>query len=642
MLKGKIIISFLLLGILIVLLSSSFTSNSKSYNRFYQSNIQSFNDELAGLTRLIHQANLDDKKQRDNIAIAINSTRIKMKACDFWLRYLEPVAYKKINGPLPVEWETEVFEKHEAPYKREGGGLTLAWQYLEDGNTSKDSLQNLINTSTASLQTFLADSITSQLNSYHHFFLCNRLFLLDLATIYTSGFDCPDKKMIIPELLAMMEQTSLIYNTYNQEFHTHSLGDNYLAQYNRAIGFVKDQSKEYDKFDHYTFIREFVNPLFRMNQQYIAQYKVQSSSYMDYSLNDDVLSIFDKNLYRAQNTKGIYSRITDEKTLTEIDSIGKLLFYDPILSGDNKRSCASCHKLDNYLTDNSRATELQFNSNKPLGRNQPSLVNSVYNHLLNLDGKFLTLQDQAKGVITNPEEMGSKEEEVVTRVLSTPVYKACLTRFATLSNDKKAVSIKHITSALTYFYGKFSNYYSPFDEAMNEKKELDKEAIAGFNIFMGKGQCGTCHFAPQFNGIKPPYINNEFEVIGVPAAVAAKQLSNDDGRFKVHAAAETKNAFRTPTIRNTAFTKPYMHNGIYNTLEEVIDFYDAGGGAGKGIAVNNQTLASDSLKLTATEKKQLIAFIHSLSENIPFETPPQHLPLSKSAALNQRKPGGEY
>jgi cytochrome c peroxidase len=77
-------------------------------------------------------------------------------------------------------------------------------------------------------------------------------------------------------------------------------------------------------------------------------------------------------------------------------------------------------------------------------------------------------------------------------------------------------------------------------------------------------------------------------------------------------------------------------------MEEVIDFYDAGGGAGKGIAVNNQTLPADSLRLTVTEKKQLIAFINSLSENIPFETPPQQLPLSKSKVLNQRKPGGEY
>jgi cytochrome c peroxidase len=639
--KKKVIIPLVLLGAIIISLSSSFTNNSKFYTRLYKNNISEFDKALDDLQAIIRQAAITDQKQKENIAKAINSTRAKMKGCDFWLRYLEPVAYKKINGPLPVEWETEVFEKFEAPYKREGAGLTLAFQYLQEENISKDSLQKLIDASTTSLKTFLEDSITAQLDSYHHFFLCNRLFLLDLATIYTSGFDCPDTDVIVAELLSMMQQTAFIYNTYNQEFQQHTLGDDYLALYTNAIAFIKKQPAEYEKFDHFSFIKEYINPLFKINQQYITRYKVQSSSYMDYSLNDEVLSIFDKNLYRAQNTKGIYSKINDKKILAEIDSIGKLLFYDPVLSGDNKRSCASCHKLDNYLAG-SASSELKFNSTEPLARNQPTLINAVYNHLLNLDGKFLTLQEQAKGVITNPDEMGGDEERVVKKIMSVPLYKEALTKFAKYSTNKEIISIKHITSAITYFYGKFSSYYSPFDEAMNNNKQLGEEAKAGFNIFMGKAQCGTCHFAPQFNGIKPPYINNEFEVIGVPANETGNQLSNDNGRFAVHTATETKNAFRTPTIRNTAFTMPYMHNGVYKTMEEVIDFYDAGGGAGKGIAVNNQTLPADSLRLTVTEKKQLIAFINSLSENIPFETPPQQLPLSKSKVLNQRKPGGEY
>ena len=238
--------------------------------------------------------------------------------------------------------------------------------------------------------------------------------------------------------------------------------------------------------------------------------------------------------------------------------------------------------------------------------------------------------------------MGGNEEESIRKIMSIPLYKKYLTEFSTYTNEKGNVSLKHITSAITFFYGKFSNYYSPFDDAMNNKKEPTENEKAGFNLFMSKAQCGTCHFAPQFNGIKPPYTNNEFEVIGVPVASTSKILSPDNGRYNIHAAAETKNAFRTPTVRNAAHTMPYMHNGIYNTLEEVIDFYDAGGGAGKGIKINNQTLSSDSLHLSKEEKIQLIAFINSLSENIPFETPPQNLPLSKAKALNKRKVGGEY
>jgi len=177
---------------------------------------------------------------------------------------------------------------------------------------------------------------------------------------------------------------------------------------------------------------------------------------------------------------------------------------------------------------------------------------------------------------------------------------------------------------------------------MNAGKPLDNEAVKGFNIFMGKAQCATCHYVPQFNGVPPPYVSSEFEVLGVPEDKTCNKISEDKGRYLVNPAFETLGAFRTGSIRNAEFTKPYMHNGIYNTLDEVIDFYDAGGGAGKKLAVPNQTLSSDSLRLTVSEKKELISFIHSLNEQIIFQEPPAKLPSSSDKELNARKVGGEY
>ena len=177
---------------------------------------------------------------------------------------------------------------------------------------------------------------------------------------------------------------------------------------------------------------------------------------------------------------------------------------------------------------------------------------------------------------------------------------------------------------------------------MTNKKDIDVDAKKGFNLFMSKAQCGTCHFVPQFNGVKPPYVGSEFEVLGVPADTGYHSLSTDVGRFAVNAAPEMLNAFRTGTVRNAAHTKPYMHNGVFTTLEQVIDFYDAGGGAGKGLKVSNQTLRSDSLKLFPSEKKSLIQFIVSLTENIKFELAPQNLPASNVKLLNNRKVGGLY
>jgi cytochrome c peroxidase len=137
-------------------------------------------------------------------------------------------------------------------------------------------------------------------------------------------------------------------------------------------------------------------------------------------------------------------------------------------------------------------------------------------------------------------------------------------------------------------------------------------------------------------------VGSEFEVLGVPSDAHFKQLSDDKGRYVVNQAEETFMAFRTGTVRNAEFTKPYMHNGIFNTLEEVVDFYDAGGGAGRNLAVKNQTLASDSLKLSQTEKRELILFIKALNEQVIFQDPPVELPASSHKEWNARKPGGIY
>ena len=285
---------------------------------------------------------------------------------------------------------------------------------------------------------------------------------------------------------------------------------------------------------------------------------------------------------------------------------------------------------------------MQFNKQCGLPRNTPSLVNVIYNHLLMLDGKHISLQAQGRAVMTNPIEMGGNEQEIVTKVMSCKEYKAAFKKFLKYTPEEKTITFDHIVSAITYYYAEFSNYYAPFDEAMNENKPLNTESIKGFNLFMGKARCATCHFVPQFNGVKPPYISTEFEVLGVPADTGYHKLSEDKGRYEVNPANETMNAFRTGSIRNAEYTKPYMHNGIFTTLEQVIDFYDVGGGAGKQLNVANQTLSRDSLKLTASEKKELISFIHSLNEKIIFQKPPEKLPVSSNSVLNGRKVGGEY
>jgi cytochrome c peroxidase len=166
---------------------------------------------------------------------------------------------------------------------------------------------------------------------------------------------------------------------------------------------------------------------------------------------------------------------------------------------------------------------------------------------------------------------------------------------------------------------------------------------------MGKAACGTCHFAPVFNGTVPPlYQETESEVLGVPEDLKAKplKLDSDPGR----GAAKLKegapyylHSFKTPTVRNIVATAPYMHNGAYNTLESVMDFYNRGGGIGHGLDVPYQTLPPDKLGLKKREIQAIIAFMKALEDN-PFSASiPESLPaVEAQPALNSRKPGGVF
>lgn len=618
------------------------TTNPDRYHDNYMERNHNFKESLVDLLGTIQSSDINSEEDIAAITEKIHEARFKLKSIDFWARYMEPIAYRNLNGPLPVEWETEVFEKFEPPYKREGKGLTQAALYLEEENITKEHLTQLVKNSVDAADVFVADSITSRMKTHDHFFLCNRVYLLNLSAIYTTGFECPDTSSIIPELRNMMADVNTIYNSYNESYSKQPLPSEYITLYNKAVTFVNDQSSAFSEFDHFTFIKDYINPLFIQNQKLLNTYKVFSRSMVDYTLNKKVVSIFNKEIYQGQNPKGIFLRVDDEKALKEIDRLGKLLFYDPILSANNMRSCASCHKPTEYFTDTLVATSLQFNQKDALPRNTPSLINAPYNHLIMMDGKHISLQDQTVDVMTNAIEMGSKQEDVLEKIMSCNEYSKSFKKLLKYTPTEKEVTLDHISSAVTFYYAKFSNYYAPFDNAMNKTGMVDASVKHGFNIFMSKAQCGTCHFVPQFNGVKPPFVGSEFEVLGVPEDTTYTALSNDMGRYEVHKADEMKNAFRTGSIRNIAYTKPYMHNGVFNTIEEVVEFYNAGGGAGRGLVVSNQTLGVDSLGLSSVEKEHLIKFMTSLNEQIVFEDAPKELPSSKNKELNNRKVGGAY
>ncbi len=614
---------------------------SNSYRDRYDARLADLDEQLRALHELIRATDASVPDDKEAIAASIHEARTALKAFDLWARYLDPINHRRINGPLPVEWETEVFEKYEKPYRREGAGLTLAELYLEEPGSTRDSLLRLVDAAISALGSYHADSVTVHLATPDHFLFCNRLMLLNLAAIYTTGFECPDTARVIPELRNMLRELRASTDAFNASFPSFAYDAIYEERLHDLIAFVEEEPDAYSAFDHFRFLRQHVGPLFTLNQEHIRRTNARSRSWMDYSLNNNARTLFAKDLYIGQDAKGVFRRVEDPDALADIRRLGHTLFIDPILSGNNERSCASCHRPDMCFTDTSCRTAPAFDHQGRLPRNTPSLVNADLNHLLMLDGRHIGMLAQAKDVLTAPTEMGGCAQEALDKVMDCPGYRRDLNALLPLTPTYEKVTVDHLLSSITCYVASLGAYASSFDEAMNGIRKASEEEQAGFNLFMSRAQCATCHFVPHFNGVKPPYIGSEFEVIGVPEDEAYASLSVDVGRAVVNPAPETQHAFRTGGLRNIARSAPYMHNGVFRSLREVIDLYDGGGGAGRGLDVPNQTLSSDSLHLSEADKSRLEAFMRALNEDIPAQDTPA-LPASRKKESNPRTPGGTY
>jgi cytochrome c peroxidase len=230
------------------------------------------------------------------------------------------------------------------------------------------------------------------------------------------------------------------------------------------------------------------------------------------------------------------------------------------------------------------------------------------------------LEDQVTDVIENVDEMHGSLSTIVGRLsVDTTLATQFRTAFAPVraANDS-AITAARVRTALAAYQRSLTRLNSPVDRALRgDRTALTDDERLGFNVFVGKGKCATCHFLPLTNGTVPPmYQKSEVEVLGVPtrAVTANATIDPDVGRFRLTRAAPHRYAFRTPSIRNVALTAPYMHNGVYRSLEQVVDFYNRGGGAGIGIVLDNQTLPPDPLNLTAAEQRALVVFMRALTD----------------------------
>jgi cytochrome c peroxidase len=317
----------------------------------------------------------------------------------------------------------------------------------------------------------------------------------------------------------------------------------------------------------------------------------------------------------------------DNPTTPEKVELGRLLFFDPILSDDNTLSCAHCHHPHLGFSDGlprsrgrgGTGAGRERTGGIELTRGAPSLWNTVYNHRQFWDGRAAHLEEQARMVITTPEEVNADPAELVRELKAIPEYRALFDK-AFGGKDGESITFKNVTYAIAAFQRTLVSFNSRFDRyAAGDGSALSPQEKRGLKLFLSpKTRCNECHGIPVF-------ADRNFKVIGVPnpkdgpADVAKPEAERGRG-------GGPNGAFKIPTLRNIALTAPYMHNGVFETLEEVLDFYAGGGGRGLGLDVPLQDDKIRKFTLTPQEKADLIAFLLALTDESAAPEIPARVP----------------
>lgn len=282
-------------------------------------------------------------------------------------------------------------------------------------------------------------------------------------------------------------------------------------------------------------------------------------------------------------------------------ALGDALFHSRKLSRGGARACTGCHDPARAWSDG-RVTPTSLEG--PLLRNTPSLLYAPVAAVLHWDGRIRTADAQALNVIHARAEMGLSSNDLIS----------VLRADATLSKQFKGAFADGVTEAnvghalAAYEADQLVPGTSPIDRlSRGDPSGWSDDLTRGLDVFVRRGRCARCHVPPTFGGSRPPdFTAPVYAVLGVPSKPGGKTLDADLGRSAFTKKEADVRAFRTPTVRNVGATAPYFHHGAYPSLEQVVDFYNEGGGRGLGVDVDPDVRP---LKLTAEERRVLLIFL---------------------------------
>ena len=579
-----------------------------------------------------HQLNLSlaSSNNLEQLKALYHISRKHYKHIEFFIEYCSPRECKYyINGPL--------VPKHDEEF---GMRLPQGFQRIEE--LAYNSSQKL-DTSVLHFEYNLLINQLINIKNYYQSIEISEEQLLEMCQIELfrivamdlNGYDATISKTNVEESIWCLEGIEFVIQTFSKNKLQHK---NLLNSLQTSKAYLASH-QNYDTFNRLYFITQYINVLNKLLVEYHYACKLPWVNNKQ-ALNLKQAFLFEKKSFNLNYFSMYYN---DTINLVLQAELGRLLFFDPILSGNNQRSCASCHNPSKGFTDG-LPKSLAMDGKQFISINAPTLLNVVYQKAFFYDGRAYQLEQQIFDVVHNRNEMQSSLDDVISKLKRSKEYKNLFNNAFRGTLDSSITNYA-IQKALTEYEKTLTSLNSRFDKYIKgDLTKLTTREINGYNIFSGKALCGSCHFFPLFNGTVPPFFNDsEFEVIGTSSDSSNNSVSIDSGRYAITNFKEHLYSFKTPSIRNIQLTAPYMHNGVYNRLEQVVEFYHKGGGAGLGYIVPNQTLPFDSLQLNKKEKEDLILFMKSLLDTTGKTHKPKRLPFFENdKELNQRKIGGLY
>jgi cytochrome c peroxidase len=290
----------------------------------------------------------------------------------------------------------------------------------------------------------------------------------------------------------------------------------------------------------------------------------------------------------------------DNQMTPEVLKLGQTLFFDPRLSGNNERSCATCHEPTLGYGDDRKTFEMYDGSDG--ARNSPTIINAGYYTSNFWDGRASSLEEQATGPIENPNEMNQNLDELIVELQGIQGYQLL---FSAAFSD--GITKTNLAKALAAFERQIVVKDTPYDRFLEgDTNALSKAELRGLSLFTGKAFCSKCHTGTNLS-------DNNFYNVG---------LEGDDGRFVITKKTGDIGKFRTAGLYGITHTAPYFHDGSKATLEDVIEYYNMGGGEHRNKSFYLKNFMSP-LDLSDREKKDLLAFLKVLGGEPPIFTAPE-------------------